>query len=117
MIRLMGLEVRDESIPDGDVAITYTGLRQGEKLYEELLLGDNTMATEHPRIRRSSEPHLPVEALDRELVLLETAMASGDSDAMHAILLRTVEGYQPEPRGEDETRVGPRYLPATRTLH
>jgi FlaA1/EpsC-like NDP-sugar epimerase len=117
MIRLMGLEVRDESSPDGDVPITYTGLRPGEKLYEELLLGDNTTATEHPRIRRSSEPHLPVEALDRELVLLETAMASGDSDAMHAILLRTVDGYQPETRDGDETRAGPRYLPATRTLH
>jgi FlaA1/EpsC-like NDP-sugar epimerase len=113
----MGLEVRDASSPDGDVAITYTGLRPGEKLYEELLLGDNTAATEHPRIRRSREPHLPVEALDRELVLLEAAMASGDSDAMDAILLRTVEGYQPESGSGDEMPAGPRYLPATRTLH
>jgi FlaA1/EpsC-like NDP-sugar epimerase len=117
MIRLMGLEVKDEANPDGDIAITYTGLRQGEKLYEELLLRDNTMETEHPRIRRSSEPYLAVEALDRELALLEAAMASGDTDTMNAVLMRTVEGYRPEARAAEEAAPPPRYLPASRTLH
>jgi FlaA1/EpsC-like NDP-sugar epimerase len=113
----MGLEVKDETNPDGDIAITYTGLRQGEKLYEELLLRDNTMETEHPRIRRSSEPYLAVEALDRELALLEAAMASGDTDTMNAVLMRTVEGYRPEARAAEEAAPAPRYLPASRTLH
>ena len=54
MIRLMGLEVRDDDNPDGDIAITYIGLASGEKLYEELLIGENTTPTEHPLIRRST---------------------------------------------------------------
>jgi FlaA1/EpsC-like NDP-sugar epimerase len=56
MIRLTGLEVRDPQTPDGDIAIAYIGLRQGEKLHEELLLGENVGPTEHPRIRTSREP-------------------------------------------------------------
>ena len=59
MIRLMGLEVRDEQHPDGDIAIEYIGLRHGEKLYEELLLGENITPTEHPRILKSHEPCMP----------------------------------------------------------
>ncbi len=117
MIRLMGLEVRDEANPDGDVAIVYTGLRKGEKLYEELLIGDNTTATEHPRIRRSSEPHLAIDALEHELSLLQAAMTSGDADAIDAILLRTVEGYRPEPRPIEAPEPSQPYLQASRTLH
>src|SRR5690606_7920525 len=59
MIRLMGCEVRDEKNPDGDIEIVYTGLRPGEKLYEELLIGDNPEATSHPRIMKASESYLP----------------------------------------------------------
>jgi FlaA1/EpsC-like NDP-sugar epimerase len=117
MVRLMGLEVRDEANPDGDVAIVYTGLRKGEKLYEELLIGDNTTATEHPRIRRSSEPHLAIDALERELSLLQAAMTSGDADAIDAILLRTVEGYRPDPRAIEAPEPSQPYLQASRTLH
>ena len=56
MVRLSGLEVRDENNPDGDIAIEYIGLRRGEKLYEELLIGENTTGTSHPRIFKNSEP-------------------------------------------------------------
>ena len=59
MIRLMGLEVRDAKHPDGDIAIEYIGLRHGEKLHEELLLGENITPTEHPRILKSHEPCMP----------------------------------------------------------
>jgi FlaA1/EpsC-like NDP-sugar epimerase len=117
MIRLTGLEVKDEANPDGDIAITYSGLRQGEKLFEELLLADNTTETEHPRIRRSSEPHLPVDVLDRELKLLEAAMASADTDTVHAVLMRTVEGYRPEPRAPETAVPTAQYLAPSRTLH
>jgi UDP-N-acetylglucosamine 4,6-dehydratase len=98
MIRLMGQEVRDEEHPEGNIAISYTGLRPGEKLYEELLLGENARPTEHPRILKSHEPFLPAAALARELEALRTAMDAGDADAIHAILTRTAEGYRPETR-------------------
>ena len=98
MIRLMGREVRDENNPDGDISITYTGLRHGEKLYEELLIGDDAAETSHPRIMRNNEPFLAPEILARELAKLEQAMSDGDVGAIHEVLLRTVEGFTPETR-------------------
>ena len=93
MIRLMGLEVRDEAHPDGDIQITYIGLRPGEKLYEELLIGANTTPTEHPLIRRSNEPLIARDRLERELAVLKAAMDAGNLAAIEAVLLRTVEEY------------------------
>jgi FlaA1/EpsC-like NDP-sugar epimerase len=98
MIRLMGLEVRDEQHPDGDIAIEYIGLGPGEKLKEELLLCGRTTPTQHPRIFKSREPHLGAAEFDSALSALRTAMADHDFDAIRAILARTVEGYQPERR-------------------
>jgi FlaA1/EpsC-like NDP-sugar epimerase len=95
MIRLTGLEVRDEAHPDGDIAIEYTGLRDGEKLYEELLLGANIAPTEHPRIMRSREPFLPRRELDGLLAALRAAMEDGSPAAIRAVLARAVEDYQP----------------------
>jgi FlaA1/EpsC-like NDP-sugar epimerase len=118
MVRLTGLDVRTPDNPEGDIAIAYTGLRPGEKLYEELLIGANTTATEHPRIWRSDEPFLPAEELERELDLLKSAMKLRDIDAIQAVLLRTVEGYQvnvPAPQGEQPALA---VWPApSRTLH
>ena len=62
MVHLSGLEVRDDQTPSGDIEITYTGLRPGEKLYEELLIGVHTSTTEHPRIFKSDEPFLTAKA-------------------------------------------------------
>ena len=95
MIRLTGLEVRDEAHPDGDIAIEYTGPRDGEKLYEELLLGANISATEHPRIMRSREPYLPRPALDAMLAEIQASMAAGSEAAIRATLVRAVEDYHP----------------------
>ncbi len=95
MIRLTGLEVRDEAHPDGDIAIEYTGLRDGEKLYEELLLGANIAPTEHPRIMRSREPYLPRHELDAVLAELRAGMADDSEAAIRAILARAVEDYRP----------------------
>jgi len=94
MVRLSGLDVRNNDNPDGDIAISYTGLRPGEKLYEELLIGANTKATEHPRIWRSDEAFLPPDQLARELEILRAAMDARDFDAINAVLTRTVEGYR-----------------------
>ena len=96
MIHLTGLEVRDANNPDGDIEITYIGLREGEKLYEELLIGDNTSGTEHPRILRNEEAFLPMDVLRQELKQLSAAMEAGDETAIRKILLRTVEGYNPD---------------------
>jgi FlaA1/EpsC-like NDP-sugar epimerase len=100
MVRLMGLEVRDAQCPDGDVAIAYVGLRQGEKLHEELLLGGDVSATEHPRISRSREPWLPTTVLARLLDELRAATLRDDADTIRAVLLQAVEGYRPEVAAE-----------------
>ena len=119
MVRLSGYEVRSAENPEGDIAITYTGLRSGEKLYEELLIGANTKATEHPRIWRSDEPFLPTEELDKELGILSAAMKVRDYATIQAVLLRTVEGYTATkvmaPAGEESPAVN--WTPPTRTLH
>ncbi|KAB2847974.1 MAG: polysaccharide biosynthesis protein, partial [Hyphomicrobiaceae bacterium] len=98
MIRLMGLEVEDAETPEGDIAITYIGLRPGEKLYEELLIGERTTKTEHQRIARNHEPFRPLAEIERELESVRTAIQSGNLEAIHAVLQRTVEGYQPDRR-------------------
>lgn len=119
MVRLSGFEVKDAEKPDGDIAIMYTGLRQGEKLYEELLIGDHTNPTEHPRICRSDEPFLTEDDLRHQLSLLRAAIDARDLEALHAILLRNVEGYHSEtvvavpPVDEERGRL----WPASRTLH
>jgi FlaA1/EpsC-like NDP-sugar epimerase len=119
MIHLSGLEVRDDTNPLGDIDVVYTGLRPGEKLYEELLLGAHTTTTEHPRILKSDEPFLSPEDLKRELDLLRSAMAARDRDAIHAVLLRTVEGYRPGPAAAvgEQTATHTAWSATPRTLH
>ena len=99
MIRLMGLEIRDDENPDGDIEINYVGLREGEKLYEELLIGENTSGTEHPRIMRNEENFLTMSDLRVELKKLSAAMDAGDGKEIRKLLEKTVEGYRPEELG------------------
>jgi FlaA1/EpsC-like NDP-sugar epimerase len=117
MIRLTGLEVRSETRPDGDIAIVYTGLRPGEKLFEELLIGAKTQGTEHPRILRSDEPFLNLNDLNRELGLLRSAMAGRDFATIEAVLMRTVEGYTPDPLLMQGSLAGEPTDVRARTLH
>jgi len=95
MIHLMGLTVRDENEPEGDIAIEYTGLRPAEKLYEELLIGNNVTGTEHPMIMRAMEKSLPWDRL--QAFLDELLEAARQFDCQHArdVLLAAIEGYQP----------------------
>jgi len=95
MIRLMGLSIRDKDHPDGDIEIQYTGLRPAEKLYEELLIGDNVMGTDHPSIMRAEEEYLPWEALEPLLDDLWTACQRLDCVGARNILIRSVSGYSP----------------------
>jgi FlaA1/EpsC-like NDP-sugar epimerase len=116
MIRLSGLEVRDEAHPEGDIAIEYVGLRRGEKLYEELLIGENTTGTSHPRIFKNSEPIVPYEDLVTVLERLEDAIHRLDEAEMQELLRTTVEGYVPASSGHPVAGKG-EWQPASRTLH
>jgi FlaA1/EpsC-like NDP-sugar epimerase len=97
MVTLSGLSVRDADRPDGDIPISTTGLRPGEKLYEELLIGDNPEATSHPRILRAREALLPWEQLSAELDRLREATAAQDVPAMRTVLARCVQGFPADP--------------------
>ena len=103
MVRLSNREVRDEFNPDGDIEIVFTGLRPGEKLFEELLIGARTEATEHSRIHKSDEPFLSWSELKKELDALELALETRDIAGLKSVLARTVEGYHavPHPVGSD----------------
>lgn len=95
MIQLMGLTVRSAANPNGDIEIEYTGLRPGEKLYEELLIGNNVSGTRHPRIMRAYEEKLPWSVVERNLRQLLAATGAYDCDQMQKILLQAVNGYKP----------------------
>jgi FlaA1/EpsC-like NDP-sugar epimerase len=116
MIRLSGLELRDDTHPEGDIAIEYVGLRRGEKLYEELLIGENTTGTSHPRIFKNSEPILPYEELAAVLERLEDAIQRMDEAEMQELLRATVEGYVPAATGHPVSTKG-EWQPVSRTLH
>ncbi|NMY52305.1 nucleoside-diphosphate sugar epimerase/dehydratase [Pseudomonas sp. WS 5011] len=96
MIHLSGLSVRSDKAPHGDIAIEFTGLRPGEKLYEELLIGDNVSPTEHPMIMRANEEHLPWEQLKVRLCELLDAVEHDDYERVRQLLRETVSGYKPE---------------------
>jgi len=117
MIRLVGFELKTEDHSEGDVAIIYTGLRPGEKLYEELLIGANTTGTEHPRILRSHEPFLPPGDLARELELLTAAIRTRDAETIRAALMRNVEGYAAGEVPAAAPSEAESWVPASRTLH
>jgi FlaA1/EpsC-like NDP-sugar epimerase len=101
MIHLMGLTVRDEDNPDGEIEIEYTGLRPAEKLYEELLIGNNVMGTEHRRIMRAEEDFLPWSQLRPLLDELWQACQDLDCAAARRVLLKIVAGYSPTVQVED----------------
>jgi FlaA1/EpsC-like NDP-sugar epimerase len=95
MIKLSGLTVKDAGAPGGDIEIVVTGLRPGEKLYEELLIGDNPEPTQHPRIMKAHESHMPWPQLAERLSVLETALALNDVGIIRRMLKELVTGYQP----------------------
>ena len=96
MTQLSGLSVRDEGNPDGDIDIVITGLRPGEKLYEELLIGDNPEATSHERIMKAREDFVTWDLLAPLLVRMRQAAVHNNEHDMRAILLQLVHGYTPD---------------------
>lgn len=95
MVELSGLTIRTAQEPDGDIALEVTGLRLGEKLYEELLIGDNPEPTQHSRIMKAHEDCLPWHVLQGKLEELQCALRVNDIPAVRAFLLALVSGYRP----------------------
>lgn len=95
MVELSGLSVRDEDNPDGDIEIEISGLRPGEKLYEELLIGDNPQPTSHSRIMKAHEDFLAWNALEAKLSSLELALNVNDVGVVRVMLKELVSGYTP----------------------
>lgn len=96
MIHLSGLKIKDEKHPYGDIEIKFTGLRAGEKLYEELLIGDNVSKTTHPRIMRAEESMIPWSELEKMLQALEYAAKNDEFEQIRAVLQQAVSGFIPQ---------------------
>jgi len=86
MINLSGLTVKNIKNPDGDIEIKITGLRPGEKLYEELLIGNNPQKTFHPKIQKTNDPFIPFEQLERDLDILSKLLAENNVKEVKTIL-------------------------------
>jgi FlaA1/EpsC-like NDP-sugar epimerase len=95
MVELSGMTVRDELNPSGDIELVVTGLRPGEKLYEELLIGDNPKPTQHARIMKAHEQFLSWPKLEQKLNALSIAMSVNDVPVIRGQLQELVTGYQP----------------------
>jgi len=96
MVELSGLALKDETNPNGDIKIQVTGLRPGEKLYEELLIGDNPLPTSHVRIMKAHEDFLPWAELQSKLAALGVALDANDVPLIRTLLKELVPGYQPD---------------------
>jgi len=96
MIHLSGLQVKDSTNPDGDIEIKYIGLRSGEKLYEELLIGDNVLETDNPMIMRAQEGTLDWNDLKLLLDKLEKAINSDDQKKLRELLIKAVPEFEPQ---------------------
>lgn len=105
MIRLSGMTVKDDAHASGDIEIKVVGLRPGEKLYEELLIGDNPETTAHPRIMKAHEQFLTWDQLLPHLLTLRAAAKAADADAINDVLEQLVSGYV-RSDAVDEQRLG-----------
>lgn len=95
MVELSGLTVKDEEHPEGDIEIAVTGLRPGEKLYEELLIGDNPKPTVHPRIVKAHEDFIPWSDFEGSLGALLIALGVNDVGVIRLMMAKLVSGYTP----------------------
>lgn len=95
MVELSGLSVREKDNPNGEIEIVITGLRPGEKLFEELMLGDNPQPTLHPKIWRAQDPFIPWHELEVNMEILKNLLSQNDIQTVLALLQKLVVGYQP----------------------
>ncbi|WP_085299957.1 polysaccharide biosynthesis protein [Cognaticolwellia mytili] len=104
MTHLMGLTIKDDKNPTGDIAINYSGLRPGEKLYEELLISDNAKKTKHQRILTANEHSLPWPDIDKIISTLKVAIGDEDEAKIRQLLLDAPLSYQPSPNSVKSNR-------------
>lgn len=96
MVHLMGYDVKDENSYKGDIAIEYMGLRPGEKLFEELLIGESVTGTDHPKIMRAEEDALSWAELEGLIHRLQAACKRMDLHQIREILMQAVDGFEPK---------------------
>ena len=101
MVELSGLRIKDDDFPSGDIAIKIVGLRPGEKLYEELLIGNNPQKTQHPRIIKASEEYLPWDDLSPWLSSLKAAADNSDVLMIRNLFKNLLPEYIPEEKVAD----------------
>lgn len=104
MIHLSGLEVLDETNPDGDIAIEYIGLRGGEKLFEELLIRESSTTTIHKSIIKNHENHISYEKLKEQLDVLQDIIELKDKEKMYDVLSMLVEDYSKQKEAERNSK-------------
>ena len=102
LVELSGLQVRDGRQPEGDIEFAFIGLRPGEKLYEELLIGDNPTPTSHPRIMKAHEDFMAWPELMASLQQLSQAASAEDVIAIRSVLQACVHGFHDQPLSEDD---------------
>lgn len=95
MIKLSGLSVKDYKNPNGDIEIKITGLRPGEKLYEELLIGNNPQETKHPKIKKINDPFIPYDQLKEDLNNLKNLLDNNQANDVKKFLFELLKSYKP----------------------
>ena len=101
LVGLSGLELKDKANPNGDIEIIFTGLRPGEKLYEELLIGNNVSKTKHKMVLRAEEDYLTTAELDSFLELIKQEEKNNDVAALKKILKKAIPGFVPDQNSVD----------------
>ena len=96
MIQFSGKTVKDEQNPDGDIEIIFTGLRPGEKLFEELLIDKESVPTEHNKIMKANDIAIEWDVIQSHLLEMDNAILKEDYEKVKTIFLDSVSGYQPE---------------------
>ena len=95
MIELSGYDVLTDKNPEGDIAVEFTGLRPGEKLFEELLIGDSVIGTEHSKILRANEGFVKMHEIERSLIEFQSAEKNFDAERARSELEKVVNGFKP----------------------
>ena len=94
IIKLSGLSIKNKENPDGDIEIKITGLRPGEKLYEELLLGDNPQKTNHSKIKKTSDAYIPYEKLEIDINKLKSLIDNNQANEVKDLLNKIIKLYK-----------------------